>query len=256
MYGGSWGAYAYAGVTAVQCIRAMLEKYDRPAPVHFLDLPCGHGRELRFLKVVYPDGAVHRVRHRRGRRGFLRARLRRRAGGLEGRPGRGLVRRPVRPCVVRLAVHPPVRRPLAKVPGPVCPGARARRACCCSAQTGSCRLGSCVTSASDPPGVEKLLHDFEHEDFGYVDVADGTWGLSIARPRWVKEQIERSPLELLSYERWAWKPPFPAQDVLVCTLPAELQRAGASTCASWCRCGTCACRAGSCPRWSARRCAP
>jgi hypothetical protein len=52
-----------------------------------------------------------------------------------------------------------------------------------------------------------------------VDVTQ-RWGLSLARPRWVKEQIERSPLELVSYERWAWKPPDPAQDVVVCTRPA------------------------------------
>jgi hypothetical protein len=65
----------------------------------------------------------------------------------------------------------------------------------------------------------ELLHDFKTQNFGYVDVSK-TWGLSLARPLWVKEQIGRSPLDLVSYERWAWKPPSPAQDVLVCTRPA------------------------------------
>ena len=70
--------------------------------------------------------------------------------------------------------------------------------------------------------VEQLLDDFKtRRTSGTWTSGDGSWGLSLARPRWVKEQIERSPLELVSYERWAWKPPFPAQDVLVCTLPAS-----------------------------------
>ena len=75
------------------------------------------------------------------------------------------------------------------------------------------------TLGLDADDAQRLHDDFMREDFGYVDVGDGSWGLSIARPRWVGEQIERSPLELVSYERWAWKPPFPAQDVVVCTLP-------------------------------------
>ena len=71
------------------------------------------------------------------------------------------------------------------------------------------------------PQVDQLLGDFRSTRFGYVEASDGSWGLSLARPGWVKEQIERSPLELVSYERGAWKPPHPAQDVAVCTVPTS-----------------------------------
>jgi CBS domain-containing protein len=219
MYGGSWGAYAFAGVTAVQVIREMLAKYERPAPAHILDLPCGHGRELRFLKVVYPDARYTACDID--------------ADGVEF-CARVFDAVPVVSDVDPAQVSFEDKFDLAwcgslftHLSGDRWPGfldlfARAM-------EPGGLFLFSCNgflpanllrDLGIDPAGVQKLLHDFEQSDFGYVDVADGTWGLSIARPRWVKEQIENSPLELLSYERWAWKPPFPAQDVLVCTLPS------------------------------------
>ena len=219
MYGGSWGAYSYAGVTAVQCIRAMLQKYERPVPSHILDLPCGHGRELRFMEVAFPETR------------FTVCDID--ADGVEF-------------CARVFDATPVVSH---VDPAQVSFDDRFDLAWCGSLFThlsadrwqGFLDLfaralepnGLLLFSANgflpapllrdlgiDPPAVERLLADFERDDFGYVDVSDGTWGLSIARPRWVKDQIERSPLDLVSYERWAWKPPYPAQDVLVCKLPA------------------------------------
>jgi CBS domain-containing protein/SAM-dependent methyltransferase len=218
MYSGSWGAYAYAGVTAVQCIREILQKLERPDPERILDLPCGHGRELRFLEVAYPKA------------GFTVCDLD--EDGVEF-------------CARVFDADPVVSH---EDPGQVTfdhkhdlawsgslfthlsadrwPGfldlfARAL-------EPGGLALFS--TNAYLPASIlqdlglsaaqaEQLLADFQQKRFGYVDAGSGSWGLSLARPRWAIEQVERSPLELVSYEQRAWKPPAPAQDVLVCRLP-------------------------------------
>ena len=219
MYAGSWGAYAYAGVTAVQCIREVLGKLGRPDPASILDLPCGHGRELRFLKVVYPGA---------------------RTGVCD------IDEDGVEFCARVFGADPIVSR---EDPADVSIDERYELAWSGSLFThlsGDRWAGflDLFARALEPGGlllftangflapamlrdlglgaeeVEQLLDEFKAKHFAYLDVGDGSWGLSLARPRWVKEQIERSPLELVSYERWAWKPPFPAQDVLVCTLPA------------------------------------
>ena len=218
MYAGSWGAYAYAGVTALRCIREVLAALGRPDPASILDLPCGHGRELRFLKVAYPGTRF----------------------GVSD-----IDRDGVEFCARMFGAQPIVSD---EDPAKVAFPERYELAWCGSLFThlsaerwqGFLEL---FARALDPGGlvlftangylppvvlrnlgldadaVEKLLGDFMRDEFGYVEVASGSWGLSLARPRWVREQIERSPLELVSYERWAWKPPYPAQDVLVCTVP-------------------------------------
>lgn len=218
MYSGSWGAYAFAGVTAVQCIREVLAKLGRPDPSSILDLPCGHGRELRFLKVAYPGARL----------GVCDID----ADGVEF-------------CARVFEADPIVSR---EDPAQVSFDQRYELAWSGSLFTHlsadrwpgflelfarSVEPGGLVlftangflpqsvlhTIGLDADDAQRLHDDFNREDFGYVDVGDGSWGLSIARPRWVTQQIERSPLELVSYERWAWKPPYPPQDVLVCTLP-------------------------------------
>jgi CBS domain-containing protein len=218
MYSGSWGAYAYAGVTALQCIREVLGRLGRADPDTFLDLPCGHGRELRFLKLAYPDAhfAVCDIDE----------------DGVEF-------------CARVFGGDPIVSH---EDPDQVSFDQQYEFAWSGSLFTHlsadrwpgflemfarALEPGGLVLFTANgylPPQVlrdlglngdqaEELLHDFKTDNFGYVDVSP-SWGLSLARPLWVKEQIERSPLELVSYERWAWKPPSPAQDVLVCTLPA------------------------------------
>ncbi len=219
MHAGSWGPYAYAGVTAVQCIREILNKFGRPDPVSILDLPCGHGRELRFLKLAYPDAHI----------------------GVCDIDEDG-----VDFCARVFGAHPIVSH---EDPDEVSFDRQYELAWSGSLFThlsadrwpGFLEM---LARAVEPGGLvlftangylapevlrdlgltgeqaDQLLEDFKREHFGYVESGDN-WGLSLARPRWVKEQIERSPLELVSYERWAWKPPFPFQDVLVCTLPAS-----------------------------------
>ena len=220
MHSGSWGAYAYAGVTAVQAIREVLHTHGRPDPASILDLPCGHGRELRFLKLAYPDA----------RMGVCDID----ADGVDF-------------CARTFGADPIVSN---DNPAAVSFDQRYELAWSGSLFThlsaerwqGFLEMyaralepgGLLLFSANGylPPSIlrdlglnadqaEQLLDDFRTDHFGFVSTGQGKWGLSLARPLWVKEQIDRSPLELLSYEKRAWKPPSPAQDVVVCTLPAS-----------------------------------
>jgi trans-aconitate methyltransferase len=218
MYSGSWGAYAYAGVTALQCIREILHKLDRPDPERILDLPCGHGRELRFLEVAYPQASFTVCDIDEDGVEFC-------ARVFDADP---IVSHEDPEQVTfdqkhdlawsgSLFTHLSADR----WPGFLDLFARAL-------EPGGLAMFS--TNAYLPASIlrnlglsaaqsEQLLDDFKRDRFGYVETGNGSWGLSLARPRWAIEQVERSPLELVSYEQRAWKPPSPAQDVLVCRLP-------------------------------------
>jgi CBS domain-containing protein/SAM-dependent methyltransferase len=218
MYSGSWGAYVYAGVTAVQCIRDVLGKLGRPDPASILDLPCGHGRELRFLKVVYPDARIGVCDIEEDGVEFC-ARV----------FGADPIISDEDPAAVsfdrqyELAWSGSLFTHLSadRWPGFLDMFARALEPGGLVLFTANGFLPPDVLRdfGLTPDQMERLVGNFRSAGFGYVDVGDGSWGLSMARPHWVKEQIARSPLELLSYERWAWKPPSPAQDVLVCKKP-------------------------------------
>ena len=218
MYAGSWGAYAYAGVTAVQCIREMLGKFDRPPPASILDLPCGHGRELRFLQHVYPDAEIGVCDIDEDSVAFCARVFGGRPTVSDEDPSKvSFDRRYELAWSGSLFTHLSGER----WPGFLDLFARAIEpgGLVLFSANGFLPEATLRTLGLGPGEVEQLLGDFKHSRFGYVDVGDGSWGLSLARPGWVKEQIERSPLELVSYERGAWRPPVPAQDVFVCTLP-------------------------------------
>jgi CBS domain-containing protein len=218
MYAGSWGAYAYAGVTALGCIREILEKLGRAAPGRILDLPCGHGRELRFLKVAYPDARFAVSDIDRDGVDFCARTFDADPIYSHEDPADVVFGEPYDLAWCgSLFTHLSADR----WPGFLELFARALVPGGLLLFTANGLLPADVLQGLGLSGAEaeRLLGDFKRDDFGYIDVAGGAWGLSLARPVWVKEQIERSRLELVSYERWAWKPPFPAQDVLVCTLP-------------------------------------
>lgn len=48
----NWGKWALA------CIRKTLQKVDKKNIRSILDLPCGHGRTLRFLKAAFPEAVI------------------------------------------------------------------------------------------------------------------------------------------------------------------------------------------------------
>lgn len=58
MYSGDGESYFRAGLSAVACIDEVLATAPPPAVSRILDLPCGYGRELRFLALRFPGAAV------------------------------------------------------------------------------------------------------------------------------------------------------------------------------------------------------
>jgi len=58
MYSGDGESYFRAGLSAVACIEEVLAAAPPPAVRAILDLPCGYGRELRFLISRFPGAAV------------------------------------------------------------------------------------------------------------------------------------------------------------------------------------------------------
>ncbi|MBF6557139.1 MAG: class I SAM-dependent methyltransferase [Acidimicrobiales bacterium] len=57
---GRAGHYLSVGLSAMRCLDASLENSDSiqgPAP-SILDLPCGHGRVLRFMRARYPSANI------------------------------------------------------------------------------------------------------------------------------------------------------------------------------------------------------
>src|SRR5690349_8568241 len=58
MYGGDPERYFKVGQSAIDFIQPALRATGLPAPERILDLPCGHGRVLRFLKAVFPNAEL------------------------------------------------------------------------------------------------------------------------------------------------------------------------------------------------------
>ena len=59
MYLGKPAHYLSVGLSATRAIKEAIEKYDKDfVPKNILDLPCGYGRVLRFLRVMFPDSVV------------------------------------------------------------------------------------------------------------------------------------------------------------------------------------------------------
>ena len=58
MYKGDGNHYFRVGLSAVACIDAAIAAAGNSDPGKILDLPCGHGRVLRFLVHRFPDATV------------------------------------------------------------------------------------------------------------------------------------------------------------------------------------------------------
>jgi SAM-dependent methyltransferase len=58
MYAGSAEEYFAAGLSAIECVDAVLENARDTTISDVLDLPSGYGRELRFLKQKFPDAKI------------------------------------------------------------------------------------------------------------------------------------------------------------------------------------------------------
>lgn len=58
MYAGNMDHYLHVGRSAVQCIKLALLAARKEPPERILDLPCGHGRVLRAIKVAFPKAQL------------------------------------------------------------------------------------------------------------------------------------------------------------------------------------------------------
>jgi SAM-dependent methyltransferase len=58
MYKGDGGHYFRVGLSAIKCIDSALTAAGIEQPQKILDLPCGHGRVLRFLRHRFPQAAI------------------------------------------------------------------------------------------------------------------------------------------------------------------------------------------------------
>lgn len=58
MYGGDPRRYFAVGLSALRCVDEALDAAGSPAVRRVLDLPCGHGRVLRWLAARFPGAAL------------------------------------------------------------------------------------------------------------------------------------------------------------------------------------------------------
>ena len=58
MYKGDPDHYLLLGGLALETIQKFMALVRLPTPSAILDLPCGHGRVLRFLRAAFPDAAI------------------------------------------------------------------------------------------------------------------------------------------------------------------------------------------------------
>ena len=79
MYSSDRQHYFYSGSAGARCVEAAVNEADLPPPRTVLDLPCGHGRILRFMKLLYPEAALTACDLDRGGVDFCRDHL-----GVEG----------------------------------------------------------------------------------------------------------------------------------------------------------------------------
>jgi SAM-dependent methyltransferase len=58
MYGSGGSQYWRVGLSALRCVEQALAEAGSPRVRRLLDLPCGHGRGLRWLVARFPDAAA------------------------------------------------------------------------------------------------------------------------------------------------------------------------------------------------------
>lgn len=58
MYAGDGAHYFSVGLSAISCIDALIEQCEKREVRTILDLPCGHGRVLRFLRARFPEASI------------------------------------------------------------------------------------------------------------------------------------------------------------------------------------------------------
>ena len=71
--------------------------------------------------------------------------------------------------------------------------------------------------ALQPDQAERVLNEYDSDGFGYSHYpGSDNYGISLASPDWVREQLRAAGLRLVSYVEVGWDAPAPRQDVIAC----------------------------------------
>jgi CBS domain-containing protein len=217
MHGGLHAEYLLGGMSALRCIQAAMSAANTGDPATILDLACGWGRVMRFVKAEWPDASLAACDLERDAVDFC-ARV----------FGATPIYSAVEPGEVRiegefdliwsgsLFTHLEKERWLGFLnlaAGCLAPGGLF--VFTANAKLSGERLRGLGLPDRD---IASILRDFDESGFGYVDYTGiKDYGIAMAARRWVRMQIAADPrLDLVSYAEREWGPAIPKQDVIAC----------------------------------------
>lgn len=229
MFYGNRDHYFDVGESALHCIEAALAtaRRDKSSVRQILDLPCGHGRVLRFLKQGFPEARLTAcdlngdgVRYCAKVFGATPVLSKVEIGDipLNGEfdliwCGSLLTHLPEGKCAAFLQLFQRQLRP-----GGILVFTTHGRHCAHELRTGKNKCGL------DDGLIANLLAQYHRSGFGYVDYSPGSgYGISLALPSWVLATfVQPAGWKLLGYHEGGWdrrqdvialqKDPVPAGD--------------------------------------------
>jgi CBS domain-containing protein/SAM-dependent methyltransferase len=224
MFTGWRGAYFSSAASALGCIRASLRSAGKDGVRSVLDLPCGHGRVLRMVKVAFPDASLAACDIDRDGVDFCERVFAAKPIYSRNDPTELDIDRAFDFIWCgSLFTHLPAERwdgflelfERALVHGGVVTFTTAGRV----------RPRFIEDLGFEQHEAQEVLHQYEEQGFGYVDpgARDGGvphgWGLALSQPEWVEARIAKHPaLKIVSYAPRTWRAPVPLQDVVTCVL--------------------------------------
>lgn len=211
MYRGNDEHYFDVGASALQCVEAALLAARRPKATiaKILDLPCGHGRVLRFLKKAFPLADLTACDLNRDGVNFCAGRFGASPVLSQADPtnlplprdfdlvwcGSLLTHLPLAGCASFLRLFQGLLRP-----GGILVFTLHGRRCAAELTSGENRCGL------EAAQIARLLKDYRQAGFGYVDYSDQAgYGISLAQPSYVLAHfVEQPGWRLLGYHESGW----------------------------------------------------
>jgi predicted transcriptional regulator len=219
MYTGSRGSYLMSGVSALQCIRSALQVANSSATTTILDLPSGFGRVLRVLKAAFPNASLTACDLDRDAVDFCSKVLD--ANGVYSNSD---------PAAISLSgpfdliwcgsLFTHLDEPRWRGFLEVFDRLLAPEGVVLFTTHGRHPASVLRSLGVQEAGVSQMLSDYDKAGFGYSLMPiplEQDYGLAIAAPEWVKDQIKQhTSLTMVDHRVRAWRPPAPLQDVVVC----------------------------------------
>lgn len=229
--------YFRVGQSAIRLIRLALLAAGKTEVRSILDLPSGHGRVLRYLKVAFPGAELTACDILRDGVDFCAARFGATPVYSDLIPSAAMFsarRFDLIFCgsllthvdaprwgdflalfdallepggVLVFTVHGPFVAYRMRAGEHYGYGAARRR--------GLARFLSSLIGWEDGPSrIARLLRGYDSDGFGYLDDGSGTYGITLSKPSWVLTQVEHHPdLRMLAYLERGWDD---HQDGVVC----------------------------------------